>query len=159
MAREDGFRPCFTTLQLRTTTLRQGDYVGKSALHSRYCGGRQAQITSLLASLPIIEPHEVGYDRANFQHGVDADGNGCDTRREVLKSESRTPVVLGANCAIVSGLWQSSYDGASWSNPSDVDIDHFLPLHLTSGTERPPSSSTGWSTLGKKDLRLRTCSR
>ncbi|MCC5698296.1 HNH endonuclease family protein, partial [Klebsiella pneumoniae] len=27
-----------------------------------------------------------------------------------------------------SGTWYSPYDGATWTQPSDVDIDHVVPL-------------------------------
>jgi hypothetical protein len=29
---------------------------------------------------------------------------------------------------VVSGSWRSLYDGATWSDPADVDIDHVVAL-------------------------------
>ena len=77
-----------------------------------------------------FEPEDVSsvYDRALFNHWVDADSNGCDTRQEVLATESRVPVTYSSGCTITAGDWYSWYDGASWTNPSDVDIDHLVPL-------------------------------
>ena len=81
-----------------------------------------------LAQLVTAAPISAGYDRSLFQHWIDADGDGCDTRQEVLIAESTTPVVKGAGCTVVSGTWYSWYDGETWTNPSDVDIDHLVPL-------------------------------
>jgi hypothetical protein len=74
------------------------------------------------------------YDRALFEHWIDADGNGCDTRQEVLISESQVPVTYGSGCTVTAGQWYSYYDGATWTNPSDVDIDHLVPLEEAWGS-------------------------
>jgi hypothetical protein len=34
----------------------------------------------------------------------------------------------GAGCKISKGKWVSWYDGRTWTRPSDVDIDHMVPL-------------------------------
>lgn len=83
---------------------------------------------SLIAQL-IVEPEFTeGYQRSLFRHWVDANGNGCDTRREVLISESLTPVSVGPGCSLSGGIWYSVFDGITSTNPSDFDIDHFVPL-------------------------------
>jgi hypothetical protein len=51
----------------------------------------------------------------------------CNTREGVLKRDGRGVVVTSA-CTATSGSWPSPYDGATWSAPSDVDIDHVVPL-------------------------------
>ncbi|KAL5357098.1 hypothetical protein BJX96DRAFT_4067 [Aspergillus floccosus] len=66
-----------------------------------------------------------GYDRDLFPHW-DSQGNSCDTRDIVLIRDG-TNVKQGSNCA-VSGTWVSPYDGGTWTDPSDVDIDHVVPL-------------------------------
>ena len=85
-------------------------------------------VSTMLAQLAVTPASASGYDRDLFVHWVDADGNGCDTRQEVLIQESVVPVVPGSGCTVVSGQWGSWYDGAVWTNPSDVDIDHMVPL-------------------------------
>ena len=50
------------------------------------------------------------YNRSLFNHWVDANKNGCDTRAEVLISESRKKVTRKGKCTIVSGEWLSAYD-------------------------------------------------
>jgi putative cell wall-binding protein len=99
-----------------------------------------ATAQQILNSLSIATPVTTGYDRSLFVHWIDADGNGCDTRQEVLTAESLIPVVKGAGCTIVSGKWFSWYDGATWTIPADVDIDHFVPL-----SEAWKSGANSWS--------------
>lgn len=65
------------------------------------------------------------YNRDLFNHWIDSDGNGCDTRDDVLAQESKTPV----SCNDLSmGSWISVYDGVKISDSSALDIDHFIPL-------------------------------
>ncbi len=68
------------------------------------------------------------YSRDQFTLWIDADGDGCDTRAEVLIAESTTPITPGAGCSLTGGSWLSPYDGETWTSPSDVDIDHLVPL-------------------------------
>ncbi len=82
----------------------------------------------LVASLRVEPEFIGGYQRTLFRHWIDANGNGCDTRREVLIVESITPVTVGPGCSISGGTWYSAFDGVTTTNPSDFDIDHFVPL-------------------------------
>ncbi|TNC26083.1 HNH endonuclease family protein [Amycolatopsis alkalitolerans] len=67
-----------------------------------------------------------GYSRDKFPHWIDQ-GNSCNTREVVLKRDG-TNVTTGSDCYPTSGSWYSPYDGATWTAPSDVDIDHVVPL-------------------------------
>ncbi|MEY3618222.1 MAG: hypothetical protein RL726_920 [Actinomycetota bacterium] len=69
-----------------------------------------------------------GYNRDLFRHWVDADGDGCDTRKEVLIAESLEPVQTGSSCAILSGRWYSIYDNTETTDSSRFDIDHVVAL-------------------------------
>jgi hypothetical protein len=93
----------------------------------------------LLARLPIAPERPAGYDRALFVLWVDADHDGCNTRDEVLISESRTPARIGARCT-VSGSWRSAYDGLTTTHASALDIDHVVPLK-----EAWDSGAYGWT--------------
>lgn len=103
--------------------------------------------TELLAQLTVAPSDSAGYDRALFVHWSDSDKNGCDTRQEVLIAESLVPVVKGSGCTIVSGQWYSWYDGATWTNPADVDIDHFVPLG-----EAWASGASRWTAQQRQDF-------
>jgi hypothetical protein len=47
----------------------------------------------------------------------------------VLIAESTVPATLsGSGCTVTAGSWTSPYDGATWTNPTDVDIDHLVAL-------------------------------
>jgi hypothetical protein len=82
---------------------------------------------SLLAGLRVATPTNEGtYDRDAFPHWVGVSGN-CDAREYVLQRDGTSVQVDGA-CYPTSGRWTSPYDGATWTNPTDIDIDHMVPL-------------------------------
>jgi hypothetical protein len=63
-----------------------------------------------------------GYDRDLFAYGGDLDGDGCDTRAEVLMRDSLTPAQVDvAGCRVVAGDWYSPYDGRTWSDPAELE--------------------------------------
>ncbi|MFM8723354.1 MAG: hypothetical protein ACKOEJ_11690, partial [Acidimicrobiaceae bacterium] len=80
---------------------------------------------SVLASINVENEYKSGYRRSLFVHWSDLDGNGCDTREDVLKRDSISkPQVDPYRCYVVAGDWYSKYDGKTLSDRSDVDIDH-----------------------------------
>ncbi|MGH8975000.1 MAG: HNH endonuclease family protein [Acidimicrobiia bacterium] len=75
------------------------------------------------------EGPRTGYRHNLFRHWVDDDGDGCDTREEVLVAESAVPARTDpASCAVLSGWWTSVYDGVSTDDPGALDIDHVVAL-------------------------------
>ncbi|TDV50681.1 HNH endonuclease family protein [Actinophytocola oryzae] len=80
-----------------------------------------------LAALTVAADGSMsGYDRDKFPHWHTVSGS-CDTRETVLDRDG-DGVEAGSDCAPTSGSWTSPYDGDTWSQPSDVDIDHMVPL-------------------------------
>lgn len=86
----------------------------------------------LVASGPLLEELEVAeellsssYNRSAFKHWIDADSNGCDTRREVLASESKNTTTCRT---LTGGSWVSAYDKVKTANSSSFDVDHMVPL-------------------------------
>jgi hypothetical protein len=81
-----------------------------------------------IRSLKLAPETRRGYDRAKFVHWVDADGDGCNTRYEVLIAEARQKPTIGPRCSLSGGRWVSYYDGQATTNPSSFDVDHMVPL-------------------------------
>ena len=81
----------------------------------------------VLATIAVQNEHPDGYSRDLFDHWITT--NGCTTRESVLIRESLTyPQVDTVGCTVVAGDWLSVYDGATWTDPSDLDIDHVVAL-------------------------------
>jgi hypothetical protein len=80
-----------------------------------------------------------GYSRSLFPHWVTISGS-CDTRETVLERDG-TGVAVDGSCHPTSGSWYSPYDGATWTSPSNVDVDHIVPL-----AEAWRSGASGWTT-------------
>ena len=90
---------------------------------------RRVGLLGLLDGLLVEPERSGGYDRELFRHWIDADGDGCDTRREVLITEAVTAPEVGAGCALTDGVWVSRYDAAAGTgNGRGLDIDHLVPL-------------------------------
>lgn len=96
--------------------------------------GQSTTATTMLA-LAVLESIRVeneigaGYSRDLFRHWIDVDGDRCNTREEVLIAESLTRAQVDAfGCTVVAGDWFSPFDGLTHTDPSDLDIDHLVPL-------------------------------
>lgn len=83
-----------------------------------------------------------GYDRDLFDHWVDADGDGCRTRCEVLAQERRTDLP-----GLPGGGWLSTYDGYTTDDPAELEVDHVVAL-----AEAWDSGASGWSAQRRRDF-------
>ncbi|MEW2289411.1 HNH endonuclease family protein [Streptomyces sp. NPDC047841] len=81
-----------------------------------------------------------GYRCDAFEHGADADKDGCNTRAEVLKAEVVVAPEQGASCRLSGGVWFSPYDDRFVQGPGGLDIDHLVPL-----AEAWDSGASDWS--------------
>lgn len=104
-----------------------------------------ATAADLLAAIPVQTDATAAYNRAYFQHWIDADSDGCDTRREVLIAEATTAPTVGSGCALGGGSWYSAYDAVAVTDPSTLDIDHMVPLH-----EAWVSGAAGWTATDRR---------
>ncbi|MEV4274582.1 proprotein convertase P-domain-containing protein [Actinoplanes xinjiangensis] len=99
----------------------------------------------MVANLPVATEVRTGYDRDLFHHWIDTDGDGCNTRYEVLIAEATTTPDVGSGCALSGGRWLSYFDGATWTDPADLDVDHLVPL-----AESWDSGSRTWTSAQRE---------
>ncbi|HSL01179.1 MAG TPA: HNH endonuclease family protein [Rubrobacteraceae bacterium] len=99
-------------------------------------GRAPAEPSRALEDLEVApEGSMAGYSREEFPHWSDADEFGweglpsssCDVRDAALIRDG-TDVRLADGCDVVSGRWRDPYAGGTYSNPSEIDIDHVVPL-------------------------------
>ena len=78
-----------------------------------------------------VKVEKKGYDRKQWRHWIDEDGDCQNTRAEILIFTSIKPVAFrnSKGCSVSSGNWYGVYSGKYWSLASDLDIDHIVPLY------------------------------
>ena len=101
------------------------------------------QVTSTATSTPTPEPEATltitvapiladipEYDRDDWKHWVDEDGDCQDARQEVLVEESLVSVTFETDrqCRVETGRWFGAFTSVYVEDPSDLDIDHLVPL-------------------------------
>ncbi len=92
-------------------------------------GNSRQSALAVLATIPRMKERPQGYSRDLFRHWTDDDGDGCNTREEVLIAESTSPAQVDAyGCKVIEGDWFSQYDGVMHTSPSGLDIDHVVAL-------------------------------
>ena len=79
-------------------------------------------------ALSVVLGSAQSYNRAEWTHWVDEDGDCLTTRHEVLASESLIAPTI-TDCRVVGGLWRDPYTDHLHANPSDLDIDHVVSLY------------------------------
>lgn len=115
-------------------------------------GAGQAAVTyskplkTAISELPVGAEDRTGYVRTAFKHWIDADGDGCDTREEVLIAEAVVKPTVGAGCTLTGGKWYSYYDARTWTDKSDLDVDHLVPL-----AEAWDSGASGWTAAQRQE--------
>ena len=90
-------------------------------------GGRSnAGTVRIITASALIAP----YDRDDWQHWIDLDGDCQNARAELLISTSQVPVAYttSSNCTVATGKWFDPYTGLTFTLASDLDIDHVVPL-------------------------------
>jgi hypothetical protein len=89
------------------------------------------------------------YNRDDWDHWIDADGDCQDTRDEILIRDSLKPVTYYSNakCRVTGGLWELPYIGGTVTNAQQLDIDHIIPLKWAHG-----HGGDRWTTLQKRNF-------
>ena len=70
------------------------------------------------------------YDRGEWSHWADEDGDCQDARQEALIAEAETPVKYTNDdrCRVASGSWEGPFTGEFFIDPGSLDVDHMVPL-------------------------------
>jgi hypothetical protein len=79
-----------------------------------------------LESLKVAEHHSMtGYSRDRFPHWRKT-GSNCDVRDTVLARDGKD--VKKDGCNVTGGVWVSLYDNITITVPTQIDVDHMVPL-------------------------------
>ena len=105
-----------------------------------------SSILSLVESLIVDDKPKSAlpsYDRSTWKHWNDEDNDCINARHEVLIEESTTSIGMDGNCRVATGQWFGVYTGEQFSNPSNLDVDHMVPL-------KNAHDSGGWAWSASK---------
>ncbi len=104
---------------------------------------------TLLARLTIAPESDFGidYDRGDYPTWNLTDRPGCNVRELVLIAEASSISEVDQDCRPLDGIWLSWYDDEAFGNPSDLDVDHMVPL-----AEAHDSGAARWSPERKRDF-------
>lgn len=114
------------------TDRRTGNY----HCHRDPCLSHQRQNDAALQEAAQEQrPFSLLYDRADWPHWLDDDGDCRDTRAEILIRTSRVAVTFRdtKHCVVQSGEWLDPYSGRLIYQANDLDIDHLVPLKHAHG--------------------------
>lgn len=109
--------------------------------HKEPCISNQAAVSGATSEAEVAgRDFSVIYNREDWPHWVDLDNDCQDARAEVLIAASLVPVKFKRNngCSVSWGEWLDPYTGRVFTQASDLDIDHLVPLahaHRNGGAE------------------------
>ena len=110
-------------------------------------GGTEPATTLVITVAPVPDGIPE-YDRSDWRHWTDEDGDCQDARQEALVQESldEVPFETDEKCRVETGRWFGVFDGHDLENVGHLDIDHMVPLknaHL--------SGAWGWNPTMKEE--------
>ncbi len=75
------------------------------------------------------------YDRSDWPHWDDDDGDCQNTRHELLLATSQKDVDFkpAKGCNVITGLWYDPYGGETITESAALDLDHIVPLKFAHG--------------------------
>ena len=121
--------------------------------------------TTLVITVASIPTGIPDYDRSDWKHWTDADGDCQDARQEVLIAESLVTVTFETDreCRVATGQWWAPHLGHHLGNPSHLDVDHHVPLknaHLSGGRAWSPAEKERYANyLGEENHLVAISSR
>ena len=84
-------------------------------------------LTLVIAPIPTNIPD---YDRGEWRHWIDIDGDCQNARHEVLIEESVVEVTFTneRQCTVATGRWIAPFAGVVVETARSLDVDHMVPL-------------------------------
>lgn len=77
----------------------------------------------------VVEPYNRSKHFGSWISETDPQGRCGNTRAEVLRRTSTTPVSMSpSGCTVSRGTWDDPYTGRVYTDARDLQIDHFVPL-------------------------------
>ena len=84
-----------------------------------------------LGKLPVRSSYNAEaplYDRDTWGEWDDSNRDCRNTRADILATESSKAVTYHNGCRVVNGQWHDPWNGQVYTEASEVDIDHHVPL-------------------------------
>ena len=134
------------TLIIASTCLAHSGRTNRDGCHNNRKTGKYHCHGKKKPTAPQRAP-SAAYDRSQFGNWIDADWDCQNTRHEVLIEESLIPVTFKTSreCFVIKGLWLDPYTGRIFTDPSELDVDHLVPLK-----EAYLSGARNWSREKKR---------
>tara|TARA_B100000686_G_scaffold350516_1_gene446711 strand:+ start:183 stop:2183 length:2001 start_codon:yes stop_codon:yes gene_type:complete len=103
-----------------------------------------SKIELVIVEVPSNLPQ---YDRDDWKHWIDEDGDCQNIRHEVLIAESLTDVNFkdNANCLVANGEWLDPFTATKVTDATKLDVDHMVPL-------KNAHESGGWTWNQQKKM-------
>ena len=120
-------------------------------------GAAPTSTTTLVITVAPMPTDIPKYERKDWKHWEDHDGDCQDARQEALIAESLVSVTFETDrqCRVESGRWYGAFTGAYFEDPGDVDVDHMVPLknaHNSGGWDWSPAMKEEYANnLGDDD--------
>jgi len=93
---------------------------------------RLSSLALLMLSLSMtngLAAADLKYHREDYPHWSDLDGNGLNTRHDLLATQSTVkPSFSRDGKTVTRGRWVSPWTGQIYLDPFALDVDHTVPL-------------------------------
>jgi hypothetical protein len=90
-------------------------------------GGRLPKAVSTTTQVSSASSSSTYNRTRDFGSWLDEDGDCMNTRHELLASLSTGPITT-SGCRVIHGRWNDPYTGLIFTESSQLDIDHIVPL-------------------------------
>ncbi|HZY64305.1 MAG TPA: HNH endonuclease family protein [Rubrobacteraceae bacterium] len=122
-------------LAVAGTTTLVSEFGGTNGTAILDPGAAPADAVETLEGLEVFGSGSMaGYSREKFPHwsdareyGWDVSNTSCDARDAALIRDGEE-VVVEDGCDVVTGVWLDPFTAQTFTDPSDIDVDHGVPL-------------------------------